>query len=488
MNDSLKRRTLGNLALTAGTRVATLVMQLGANIVLARNLGSVDYGIVGYAQVFIAFLTLVSEFGLNSAAIQQRTLSAASLRTGFTLRLCLGLAAFGLALAIAPLCGPLLGEPAVGDVIALLAVGFLINALAFMPSVRLLRELDYRKFVLAQLAGAAVNSTVTLVLAVNGFTYWSIVVANVAATAASVIVLNTLVRTRMELALDRPSVSHYASFGGHLFLAWVLTFILMHLDDFVVGTLSGSAALGFYALAFTWGAKLSETIGSVVNSVLFPTFSKIQGDLPRLRSAYLKSLQLVGFLAIGGYTALALVSADFLFWILGAGTDKWQPALLALQILCLYGVARTLLEVVGSVVMAIGGVPLLVRANLLAAVVEAVLIFPVLRGWGIEGVAVVVGVSYACQYLVFVPALRERLKVRAADLLLTLWQPAAAAAIAAAMVLLARSWELTGSGSTRFWGDATVIAVAYLLAYGALTRGATYRELYNAVMKKAGSA
>ena len=48
--------------------------------------------------------------------------------------------------------------------------------------------------------------------------------------------------------------------------------------------------------------------------------------------------------------------------------------------------------------------------------------------------------------------------------------------------------RVTGSGSTRFWGDATVIAVAYLLAYGAVTRGATYRELYNAVMTRAGSA
>lgn len=481
MTGSLKRRTVGNLALTGGARAVTVALQLGANVVLARHLSSSDYGIVGYAQVFIAFLTLVSEFGLSSAAIQQPNLSQASLRTGFTMRLALGVVALGFALAIAPFCGPLLGEPVVGDVIALLAVGFLINALAFMPTVRILRDLDYRSFTLAQLAGAAVNAAVTVVLATRGFAFWSIVVANLAATAASALVLNTVVREPMALAMDRPTVSRYAGFGGHLFLAWTATFLLMHLDDFAVGTVEGTAALGFYALAFTWGAKLSETIGGVVNSVLFPTFARIQSDPARLRAAYLKAVQLVGFLAIGGYCALALLGDGFLVWILGGGTDKWLAALPALQILCVYGIARTLLETVGSVVMAIGGVPLLARANLVAAGVEAVLILPALHAWGIAGVAVVVTLSYGCQYLVFVPALRERLGVGVRDFLRSLWHSVAAAMVTALAVLLARSSGVSGSGATRLWSEAIVAATVYLIAYGAASRGATYREFYQTV-------
>ena len=165
--------------------MVTLALQLLANVVLARSLNSTDYGVVGYAQIFISFLSLVSEFGLNSAAIQRPTLSAAALQTGFTLRLLLGLLAFGLALAAAPLCARLLGEPATGDVVKLLALGFLINGLAFLPGVQALRALDYARYTAAQVMGSVVNAAVTITMALNGFTFWSIVAANVAGIAAS---------------------------------------------------------------------------------------------------------------------------------------------------------------------------------------------------------------------------------------------------------------------------------------------------------------
>ena len=478
---SLKRRTLANMVLTASARIITLALQLAANVILARNLSAVDYGIVGYAQIFISFLSLVSEFGLNSAAIQSPRFTQAMLQTGFTLRMLLGLAAFGLALIAAPWCADLLGEQAAGDVIKLLAVGFLINGMAFMPTVQILRALDYRKFVGGQVAGAVVNSVVTVTMALNGFAYWSIVVANVAAIAASTLVLNAMVKERPQFTLEPQSVGHYVNFGGHLFMSSVLTFIIMNLDNFAVGTLLGSSALGYYVLAFTWGTKFCETLASVVNSVLFPTFAKIQADIPRLRSAYLKSLELVGFIAVGGYVGLVVVSDDFLIHVLGAGTDKWLPSLTVLRILCLYGLIRALLEPIGSVIMAVGGIPVLVRANLLAAVVMAVLIKPVLAVFGVEGVAVVVTLSYACQYLIFLPALKYRLSVSPREFLNPLRQPLIAGAFTLTTLALIRSTVTLGQGQERFWLSALLSGAIYIAVFGLLSRGSAYRELYNLI-------
>lgn len=478
MEASLRRRTLGNLALTAAARLVTLAMQLGANVVLARSLVSVDYGIVGYAQIFIAFLSLVSEFGLNSAAIQRPELSKAALGTGFTLRMLLGVAAFGLALAVAPLGAQLLGEPAVADVIRLLAVGFLINGLAFVPSVRALRALDYPRFTAAQVAGSLVNAGVTIWMALDGFSYWSIVVANVAAIAASALLLNLLIREPVRLALDPDSTRHYAQFGGQLFVSWVLTFIIMNLDNLVIGSLRGPATLGYYALAFGWGTKLCEVLGTVVNSVLFPTFAKIQSDVPRLRAAYVKSLELVAFLAVAGCATLFGCSADFLFELLGGGTAKWQSALDSLRILCVYGLLRAMLEPVGSVVMAIGGIPVLVRANLLAAVVKGVLILPALHYFGIEGVAVVVTLSYASQYLVFMPALKKHLGMSLPAFLAPQWRPLLGGAMALAVLSATRAAGVLPTGAPAFWVGALLCVGTYLAAFGLLSRGSAYRELF----------
>ena len=477
MEPSLKQRTLGNLALTAAARLVTLAMQLLANVVLARSLNSTDYGVVAYAQVVISFLSLVSEFGLNSAAIQRPTLSTAALQTGFTLRLLLGLLAFGLAFAAAPLCGQLLGVPAAGDVVKLLALGFLINGLAFLPSVQALRALDYARYTAAQVMGSVVNAAVTIALALNGFAFWSIVAANVVSIAASALLLNLLIRVPMRLTLDRDSVQHYARFGGQLYLSWLLTFVIMNLDNLVVGTLLGSATLGYYALAFGWGTRLCEMLGTVVNSVLFPTFARIQSDLPRLRAAYLKSLELVAFLAVAGYATLLGCSADFLQHLLGAGTDKWLPALGVLRILCVYGLIRAVLEPVGSVVMAIGGIPVLVRANLLAAIVKATLIYPALLYAGIEGVAVVVTLSYAAQYLVFLPALKQHLGLELRDFLAPLWRPLLSGATALAAMQALRMAGAQPPGVAGFWVGVGLGLTVYAVAFGLLSRGAAYREL-----------
>ena len=477
MEPSLKLRTLGNMALTATARLVTLGLQLLANVVLARSLNSTDYGVVGYAQIFISFLSLVSEFGLNSAAIQRPTLSAAALQTGFTLRLLLGLLAFGLALAAAPLCARLLGEPAVGDVVKLLALGFLINGLAFLPGVQALRALDYARYTAAQVMGSVVNAAVTIAMALNGFAFWSIVAANVAGIAASALLLNLLVRVPMLPALDRDSLRHYARFGGQLTLSWLLTFVIMNLDNLVVGTLLGSATLGYYALAFGWGTRLCEMLGTVVNSVLFPTFVKIQSDLPRLRAAYLKSLELVAFLAVAGYATLLGCSADFLQQLLGAGTDKWLPALGALRILCVYGLIRAVLEPVGSVVMAIGGIPVLVRANLLAAIVKTTLIYPALLHFGIEGVALVVTLSYAAQYLVFLPALKQHLGLGLRDFFAPQWRPLLSGAITLVALQALRGAGALPAGVAGFWVGVGLGLTAYAATFGVLSRGAAYREL-----------
>ena len=43
-----------------------------SNIILARHLSSVDYGIVNFAKIFIGFIAMFSDFGINTALIQRK--------------------------------------------------------------------------------------------------------------------------------------------------------------------------------------------------------------------------------------------------------------------------------------------------------------------------------------------------------------------------------------------------------------------------------
>ena len=102
----------------------------------------------------------------------------------------------------------------------------------------------------------------------------------------------------------------------------------------------------------------------------FQLTSKIQQDRSKLKNAYLKVLEYVSFIAILANLCLFAVSEEFLYFILGQGTDKWLPALSAFRILCVYGIVRSLLEPVGNVIMALGMPNILIRATLVAGLIE----------------------------------------------------------------------------------------------------------------------
>ena len=93
----------------------------------------------------------------------------------------------------------------------------------------------------------------------------------------------------------------------------------------------GSAQLGYYALAFTWGSFICGLLYDTVNNVLLPAFSAIQHDVSAMRRWYLKTLDLVGFVSVIANTTLLANAHFFLVTFLGKGSNKWLPAMASLQ-------------------------------------------------------------------------------------------------------------------------------------------------------------
>jgi O-antigen/teichoic acid export membrane protein len=398
MTTSLKLKTFENVGYNAIARVVTFIAQALANIVLARNLTSDDYGIVGFAMIFIAFLSQFSDLGINSAIIQRVELDESGLYTGFAIKTILGVFAFAASFFLASLSKFFFDNPAVVNVIRVLSLAFILNTLVFLPTALLTRELNYKKLFLPQAGTAIINSILSLTLALTGFRYWSIVLANICATIASVVFINVLKPVRLRFCFDRKAASELIHFGGNLFLSGIIVFAIFNADNFIVGAAKGSSLLGYYSIAFNWGSMTSAVLSTTVLSVFFPTFSRIQGDRKRIKNAYIRVLEYIAFIGVLANAALLLVSKEFLILVLGHGTDKWVPALTAFRILCIYGVCRCLLEPVGNVVLAIGKTKELLMTQIIVAVLEVGCLYPSLKYFGIEGVAVVVTVSYVTAY------------------------------------------------------------------------------------------
>ncbi len=419
-------KIIENIGYRTAARLLTLPLQAATSVVLARYLSARDYGIVGYAVIFVSFLAGFKDLGLGSALVQRKELDARTANIAWSLRVVLGAAAFGLAFLASRLAAVGFGDPVVSVVVVVLSLDFLISSIGFVPSSLMVRGLDYRRWIQPMIAGAFVRAAAACWLAVIGFRFWSIVIAQLASSIAEAVYFVCLDHRKLQFQWDKAIARELLIFGVPLFSSGLLTFALFNADNFIVGVVSGAVVLGYYALAFNWGAMVSTTVSELVHSVLFPAFARMQHDRERLRQGYLRVLEQLSALGVLVYVGLFCCAREFLVIVLGRGGEKWLPACHALQIFCVYGVVRLMLEPLGNVLVALGRTRLLFRATLIAACSEMVLLYPALVWGGIDAVAVVVTISYAVQWFVYWPAIRQDLNVGITDLRRVLFPPCAA--------------------------------------------------------------
>ncbi len=370
---------------------------------------------------------------------------------------------------------------AVVPVLQVLAFTFVLNTFSFLPNILLTRDLDYKKISYSNICSALVNSIVAVILALTGFKYWSLVFASICMTLAGVLMMNIFRPVRYRFAYDAVAAKNFIKYGGNLFLAGFTVFLIFNADNFIIGAVKGAESLGYYSVAFTWSTMVCGMMTSMVLGVLFPTFSKIQGDKARLKSAYLKILTYVSFAGLLINITLLVVSADFLVVVLGRNTDKWVPALTALRILCIYGIVRLLLEPVGSIMMALNRTDILFKANILAAVIELGCLYPTLTFFGIEGVAVLVTVAYLAQYVIYYRSLKFELQIGVHEL---------GACVGPALLAILPLGLFYLAGEAGFGGSMTIFiskligcAGIYLITYGWVTKWGLYKDMRSLILQ-----
>jgi O-antigen/teichoic acid export membrane protein len=469
-----KFKTFRNVIFTSLTKGATLVCLAVTSSVVARNISASDYGVVGFAAIIIGFLLHFGDVGVGSAAIRRPTLDPRSLQTAFTLKFILSFGAFLAAFLIAPFAHHFFNHPATGNVIRVLAFDFLISTIGFMSLVTLTREQNYRALMIPGVAGAVARCILAVTLIYCGWSYWAVIFADVGANLTGAIATHLTRKMRIRFQFDWTVAREYLRFGVPLLGSGVVIFLLMNMDNFLVGSRMGSAKLGYYALAFTWGSFICGLLSDTVNTVMFPAFSALQNDSAAMRRWYLKTVDMVGFVAVVVNTALLANVHFFLVTFLGKGTGKWLPASTALEILCIYGILRVITEPVGNCIMARGRTKLLLRANALGGAVELTLILVALRFGRIELVAAGVLLAYGCAGGALLPFLRREFAIGIGDIAAQVWPLGPALAVGCLVTsLLPASF---GNTFITLAGRGLITASAAALTHGLCTRFRFFHE------------
>jgi len=469
-----KSKIFQNIIYTGLAKGATLICITATTLVLARNLSPSDFGVVAFAGIIIGFLGHFSDVGMGAAAVRRPSMDQNSLQTAFTLKIVLGVGAFLAAYLIAPFAHHFFEHPAAGDVVRVLAFNFLVSTIGFMPGVTLTREQNFRALMIPGVLSVVARSMIAIVLVLSGWQFWSVVLADLGATLVSSVVIQCMKTIPLGFHFDWHDAKEYLQFGAPLLGSGILVFLVFNLDNFLIGSSMGSVQLGYYALAFTWGSFVCGLLRDIVHNVLFPAFSAIQQDMAAMRRWYLKTVDLVAFVSLIVNITL-LANAHFvLVTLLGNGTDKWVPATLSLEILCVYGIIRATIEPLGNCIMAKGHTRTLLQAALLAGLIELVLLALIVTMGKIELVASVVVFAYLTQTVIYIPYVRRHLGVSVRDLVTQLWPVVPAFVAGYGATLLVPAW--LGESVHTFAIRALFTALVVALVHGLCTRFRWFQE------------
>src|SRR6266480_6049684 len=309
----LSHRSISAALWVASGSAVLLTLQFGIQVILARLLGPEQYGLFAMAAVVIllsSFFTISLAYGL----IQKRTVTDEDVRFVNCWQLSVGAA---VAIAVFLLADPAAGffnEPRVAPLIRAMSIVCLLQAAAG-PSANLLnRDLDFKSIYLAGIASYAVGYVlVGIPLAISGYGVNALVMAFITQTLLNLALLYGCKRHVLGFVIWHRDAHALWTYGFTVFATNINNWVLVHLSRVVVGRMFPSAAVGLYAMPYNLVMQLAGAVMGTVRPPLFTASSRVQDDVARLRTVFLKMLAATTLLAAPifvGITTAACIALD----------------------------------------------------------------------------------------------------------------------------------------------------------------------------------
>ncbi len=386
-------------------KYTVLLLGIVATMVLSRLLTPAEVGVYSLGAVLVALAQVVRDFGVGQYLIQEKQLDAVKLRAALATSLLVAwLLASLVLLASAPLA-QFYGEPRLTLVLRVLSVNFLLIPFSALTLPMLRRQLRFRAIYAINAANSMVNLLVAVLLALQGYSYMSMVWAALAGSCASLAV-SLLVRPReLPWLPGRRGIGDIARFGAYATGGGLVDEAGVAAPDLIIGKLIGIESLALFGKAQSVLNIFNQAITSAISPVVFPLFAARareeggQGGKGGAQLVYLRTISYMTALAWPFFLFLACMALPLVKVLYGT---QWLGCVPLIRIMCLSSAVYSMFSMARYLFVATGQLHAQVRLDActgaikvalllaaapfgLVAVAWAVVLSNVLRSWLVYG-------------------------------------------------------------------------------------------------------
>ena len=309
---------------------------LATFMVIGRLLSPAEVGLATLTLGVVGFAGAVLDLGFATYLVRARDLDDAAVSTAFWLVLAQAGAA---ALLVVVLAGPtaaLLHEPALATMMRVIAPTLLVGALSAVPAALLLRELEMRALALREVVSGLVGAAVGVGSALAGAGAWSLVAQSATQTVVAAVLIWRLHPWRPRRLFSRRAASSMVRFGLPLLGTTLVQQSRDRIDQFLVGAVAGTAALGYWAISTRILSVVAQATISVLDQVALPVFARRRADHAQLARGFEVATTYATAVLGPAVAAVAALSPVLIPLLFGS---QWGPSIVPAQILCAaYGI------------------------------------------------------------------------------------------------------------------------------------------------------
>lgn len=320
-------------------------------IILARMLGPKPFGLVAIAWLFLGLGNLVADFGLAAALVQKETISSRDIRYVFTLQMLTGILMASAMVFAAPWIASFFNSADAVAVLRAMGCLFVIQAAGQTATALLRRNMDFKPLqVIAAGSYLFGYVGVGLPLAWSGAGVWSLVFAQILQATIYSGAVNLHTRHSWRPAL-KPDQGGMFLFGSKIMASNLTSWGISNLDSAIVGRVFGAVDLGFYNRGMNLVSSPMNAFTTALQGVLFPAYSRANGQIEPARRAYLASVGLIAALLVPVFAAVAAIPGTVIAGVYG---EHWMQVAVLLTPLALAMPVNAVLAVGGPLMNGLG--------------------------------------------------------------------------------------------------------------------------------------
>ena len=337
MDDSsqpLKERTEKSLFWSMLNNGTLQLLNILFGVVLARLLTPGDYGIVGVLTIFTLIAGNLQSSGFTQALINLKPPKPEDYNSVFWFNVIVSVVLYTILWFCAPLIAAFFHQPVLVDVSRFVFLAFLISSLGIAHAAYMSKNMMNREIAIINLIALLCSGATGIILAFNGYAYWSLAWQQVIYITVLNIGRYYFVKWRPIFKIDFGPVKRMFGFAVKILFTNIINTLSGQILTFIFGRFFPITQVGNFTQANKWNTQANTFVSGTLTQVVQTVLVSVNDDKERQKRIFRKMIRFTAFVAFPVMLGLALVANEFVIVVLG---NKWLDCIPLLQVLCMAG-------------------------------------------------------------------------------------------------------------------------------------------------------